>query len=390
MIYVISNVEYPEIRKLHPAPDDLLVFLNKAKSASYYQDHQRKMCIRRSPKSEYGVDLDGVDNRFIFSGPPEKTAPSNVIAELKKSYDWDYEIEKGKVKCPTTGYMAVKWVEKMFPGQTITLVNFGYEVDKSSYRCPWHNWRFEAKVLGEYKHIFTADLAEHDRIEIAYCGDADCLERIKLSAASVLRHNPNAHITVVSPEPLALPDGLDNVVFNPGRYRLRPAGGREAGYLRLFLPEALPGMEKVICLDCSTLCRSSMNGLWRKNVKLLGACHSHDFGRKQAAQLGIETYHLSAVLVMNLEALREMRFSTIAAFAAGHFAMPGTQYLGDETVLNACFSDCIETLPTKWCYCIHRRYRTYDGEKDNSNTANILYYIGGQNDAMRRDAAKEL
>lgn len=155
MIYVISNVEYPEARKISPAPDDLLVFLNKAKSAAYYRDHAKKMCIRRSPKPEYGTDLEGADNRFVFSGPPAKTVPAKVIADLKKKYDWNYSIEAGKVKCATTGYMAVKYLRHLFPNEEIVLVNFGFGVRKSSYRCPWHNWRFEDRELGEFRHIYT-------------------------------------------------------------------------------------------------------------------------------------------------------------------------------------------------------------------------------------------
>lgn len=391
MIYVFSNVEYPESRKLHPAPGDLLVFLNKAGSEAYYRGHPRRMCIRRSPRPEYGVDIPDADNRFIFSGPPEKTAPSSLIDELKESYDWDYEIEKGKTRCATTGYMAVKWLEKMFPGETIRLVNFGNGVRKSTYRCPWHNWRFEAKALREYQHMFTADPAEYDRIEVVYCCEADDIETMMMSAESVKRHNPCAHITVVSAKPLAIPYLFDGIVYAPPPQvgNIGRAVSATAS-LRLALPDTLPKLRKVICLDCHTLCRSSLNELWRKDVKYLGACHSHDFGRTQAGEIGIETYHLGAVLLMNLDALRELKFSTIAAFAAGHFAMPRTRFLGDETVLNTCFDDIIETLPTKWCYCMNRRYRTYGGEDVNNNTASILHYIGGQDDAMRRDAAKEL
>ena len=69
-------------------------------------------------------------------------------------------------------------------------MNFGFEVRKSSYRCPWHNWRFEDKELAKFRHVYTADLAEHDRIEVAYCCDQAYLDRIGVSAESVLRHNP--------------------------------------------------------------------------------------------------------------------------------------------------------------------------------------------------------
>ena len=394
MIYVISNVEYPETHKIRPRPEDLLVFLNKARSASFYAGHPRQMVIRRSPDPSYGVDLPGIDNRFVFSGPPERTVPGEVIARAKASYDWDYEIEPGKTKCATTGYMAVMYLASLYPGEEITLVNFGYDVAKSSYRCPWHNWRFEAKELAKFKHIYTADLADHDRIEIAYCADERYMDRVQMSAESVLRHNPNAHITVVSETPLSnVPPGAASRVFPLTKYKLRTTGHiSKAAYLRMFLPEVLPALDKVIYLDGDTLCRGSLNGLWRRDVKHLAACHSHDTGRRQAEEIGVDLYHIDAVMLMNLSALRSIDFTAIAAWAAEHFVMPKTHFYCAETVLNACFHDIVDTLPTKWCYCVNRSYGSYNdkGDKENNNTAVILHYIGGQTEAMRKDAAKAL
>ena len=396
MIYIISNVDYPEERKIHPNPEDMLVFLNKAKTASYYAAHpnHRKMCIRRSPELNYGSDLPGIDNRFIFAGPPDKTVPGEIINRLKQSYDWDYEIEKGKIKCATTGYMAVKYLEATYPDEEIVLVNFGYEVKKSSYRCPWHNWRFEAKALSGFRHIFTADKTDHDHIEIVYCCDQNYLDTVKMSAESVLRHNPNAHISVVSERQIAgLPCGFENIVFPLSDYKLRTTNRiSKSAYLRMFLPEILKSLSKVIYLDGDTLCRGSLNDLWRRDIEFIGACHSHDTGRRQAEEIGIELYHIDAVMLMNLAALRSMNFTKIAAWAAEHFVMPKTRFYCAETVLNACFNDIVETLPTKWCYCMNRSYKSYNGknEQENSNTACMRHYIGGQIESMRRDAQKSL
>ena len=164
MIYVISNVDYPEGKRIRPQPDDLLVFLNKARTARYYSDHpsRKKMCIRRSPEPSYGSDIPGIETRFVFSGPPDKTVPGEIIARLKKFYDWNYEIEPGKTKCATTGYMAVKYLESLYPGEEIVLVNFGFDVKNSTYRCPWHNWQYEARELAKFKHIYTAELRESE------------------------------------------------------------------------------------------------------------------------------------------------------------------------------------------------------------------------------------
>ena len=128
MIYIISNVEYPESNKITPQKDDLLVFLNKARSISYYKDHENKIIFRRKPDSDYGSGFEGTKSYFVFDGPSDVTIPSAFITELKQNYDWKYDIEKGRKRCATTGYMVVKYIESQHPGEPITLVNFGYEV----------------------------------------------------------------------------------------------------------------------------------------------------------------------------------------------------------------------------------------------------------------------
>lgn len=159
-IYIFSNVQYPEKNKITPDPEDLLIFLNKATTIGYYADHKRKIVYHRSPKEDYGRRIDGIRNFYVFNGGPVSGIPRDFIKELKTKYDWDYEIEPGKVKCMTTGYMVVKWIEHKYPDRELVLVNFGYEVQKSTYRCPWHNWKFEADDLAKMSHIFLEDKAE--------------------------------------------------------------------------------------------------------------------------------------------------------------------------------------------------------------------------------------
>ena len=155
-IYVFSNVKYPEKNKIKPAENDLLVFLNIAETIDFYADHKRKIVFHRDPKEDkYGKFRRGCRNSYVFNHPD--SIPRAFIDNLKKSYDWNYEIEEGKVKCMTTGYMVTKWMQQLYPQSEIILVNFGYEVQKSTYRCPWHNWKFEAEDLKSFKHIFLEE-----------------------------------------------------------------------------------------------------------------------------------------------------------------------------------------------------------------------------------------
>lgn len=160
-VWVISNCEYPANRLVPAAPDDILVFLNRAKSAEWYKSHEHRVVFHRSPDSSYGDNSDkSVEHFYCFKGSDGEVPriPTATIKELKAAYNWDYEIEQGKVKSTTTGYMVICHIEKVLPAAKIKLVNFGYKVEKSSYRCPWHNWQFEAEQLARFPHIYTAEV----------------------------------------------------------------------------------------------------------------------------------------------------------------------------------------------------------------------------------------
>ena len=155
-VYIFSNVKYPEKNKIKPSENDILVFLNKAETINFYPDHKKKMVYHRAPQPEYGEFRKNAINRYVFGHPD--CIPRKFIDHLKESYDWNYPIEEGKVKCMTTGYMVVKWLEQLYKESKIILVNFGYNVQNSTYRCPWHNWKFEDEQLKTYNHIYLEEI----------------------------------------------------------------------------------------------------------------------------------------------------------------------------------------------------------------------------------------
>ncbi len=164
-VYIFSNVKYPEKNKIQPSENDLLVFLNKAETIDFYADHKWKIVFHRDLKEDkYGKFRRGCRNSYVFNHPD--SIPRAFIDNLKKSYDWDYKIEEEKdkegnvkkvVKSMTTGYMVTKWMQQLYPQAEIILVNFGYEVQKSTYRCPWHNWKFEAEQLKSFDHLYLEE-----------------------------------------------------------------------------------------------------------------------------------------------------------------------------------------------------------------------------------------
>ena len=160
-VWVISNCDYQQSKLVPADAQDMLVFLNKAKSLSWYE-HLHKVVFHRSPEESYGTNADKTAEHFYcFKGKEGNVQhiPSATISKIKAEYDWNYPIEQGKIRSATTGYMVVKHLQNVLPNSSIRLVNFGYRVEKSSYRCPWHNWKFEAKELDKLTHFYTAEVS---------------------------------------------------------------------------------------------------------------------------------------------------------------------------------------------------------------------------------------
>ncbi len=150
-IYIFSNVTYPPKNRIKPDPEDLLVFINTAKSFRYYHDHDRKIVFHRSPKRCYG-DPRPCRNIYLFpDGMNCELIPDTIRKEISAEYDYDYETEK--VKCPTTGYYVVQYLRRIFPHAELSLVNFGEDVKNSTYRFPAHNWHYEHLQLASLPHL---------------------------------------------------------------------------------------------------------------------------------------------------------------------------------------------------------------------------------------------
>ena len=147
-IYIFSNV--PAESKLLVNDAALMVFLNTAAPADKYTDHAHRCVFHRADKADYGEVRSDMPNFYIFGNGGIGNAE---IQRIKADYDWNYIIEEGKVKSCSTGYTVALHLQKKYPDATINLVNFGYEVQKSTYRCPWHNWKFEDAKLQQFNHI---------------------------------------------------------------------------------------------------------------------------------------------------------------------------------------------------------------------------------------------
>lgn len=200
-------------------------------------------------------------------------------------------------------------------------------------------------------------------MNIVYVFDENYIKYFKISSRSLLKHNPDAKIYVLSPKPLGLEN---NIVITPPKLkhneddRITPAT-----YLKLLVTE-LP-FDKIILLDADTIIQGSLKELYQKNV-YLGMAQSFKTGERQALEHGHDKYFLSGVMLMNLKALREDNFTEKCLEP---FDFMG-QWQHEETIINSLFYDKITELDRKYNYCHNRIYRNPIPEC----TAKILHFPG--------------
>ena len=219
-------------------------------------------------------------------------------------------------------------------------------------------------------------------MEIVYVSDENYLRFVEISAKSLLKVNPDAHITVVSP--VKLETKFDNVVIPlEGVYRQRRANDRitQTTYLKLFLTE-LP-YDKIIFIDPDTIIQQPLDELWNTEVKYLGLCESHDAGKEQALDLGIERYAITGVMLMNLKALRRLGFTKKCLNAKAEPKL----WCHEETLVNVAMQGKIEYLPEKWNYCFRREYK---GRELKPEEVAISHICGKNKQAMLYEPYSEI
>lgn len=211
-------------------------------------------------------------------------------------------------------------------------------------------------------------------MEIVYVFDERYLKYFNESVKSVLKFNPYAHITVVSPEKLNIP--YDNIVMElPPNLKHRENDRiTSATYLKLHLTK-LP-YDKVLFIDADVLCQAPLDELWNMECKYICLTESHTYGEKQAKEHNHEKYGLSGVMLMNLKALREDNF-TEKSFVPFDYT-PYRIWCHEETIINHYFYDKLTFIDRKYNYCHNRTYRKPIPEEK----AVLLHYCGGNKDAM--------
>lgn len=206
-------------------------------------------------------------------------------------------------------------------------------------------------------------------MEIVYVFDENYLKYFEISVKTVLKYNPNAHITVVSPKKLDIK--YDNIVIPISENLKHRENDRitDATYLKLHLTD-LP-YNKILFIDADIICQGPLNELWNTECNYICLTESHSYGEIQAKEHNHEKYGLSGMMLMNLQALREDNFIE-KAFIPFDYS-PYKIWCHEETIINHYFYDKLTFVNKKFNYCHNRIYKEPILEKD----AVLLHYCGG-------------
>lgn len=209
---------------------------------------------------------------------------------------------------------------------------------------------------------------------IAYVADEPYLPYLMRSMESVRKYNKDARFVVLTTKEFQLP-GAEVYTFRPDtskfKFRTKDRMG-EGVYYKLFLPE-LP-FDKVLYIDCDVLCQRPLHALWAEKCPYICATESHQFGKVQAAELHLNRYALTGMMLLNLKALREMNFTQKCLDKLAQISPKWH----DETIINLVMADKLRFIDKKYNYCRNRIYDNPIREQD----AYLLHYVGRQKSEM--------
>lgn len=217
---------------------------------------------------------------------------------------------------------------------------------------------------------------------IVYCIDEKYKSMTETSIKTVKKYNPDALIIVVSEKELTV-NGADGYVTWPINRKCRHRAIdriSDAAYLKLLLPEILP-YDKVIFMDGDVECRCPLNELWDLPCEYINICESHNYGKRQAQELGVEKYGLTGMMVMNLKALRKLKLADLCLQVEQTLLTPATGWYHEETCINVAMKGKLTFIDKKWNYCRNREYDEPVAPSD----VRLMHYVGRRN---KRDFAK--
>ena len=120
-----------------------------------------------------------------------------------------------------------------------------------------------------------------------------------------------------------------------------------ASYVRLFLPQILPNVSKILYLDSDVVCLSDLSELFELNLETVPVIGVKDVeSETHKRRLCLKRYINSGVLMINLTYWREKK--VLETFCKIINNRSADLHLHDQDVINLAFDDHITLVSEKW------------------------------------------
>ena len=240
---------------------------------------------------------------------------------------------------------------------------------------------------------------------IVYASDKNYAALTAISAVSALRHNPGARIVLLG-------YNLELDAQELIRSRVEISGGEflymdvspsieklvrqgvcpytsYAAYARIFIPDVLEDVERVLYLDCDTLVDGSLDELFAMDLQdkpfALGYdCVLHHYKRYVRQPLELPYYN-TGVMLIDLKAWRSHRCTERILAELEHPSGPNP--LGDQDIIVRVFPQETRPINPKWNFLSQFFMLSYNGiRRIVGEGENLLFSSGAYAEARQHSA----
>ena len=148
--WLFANNPKVDAEALGIAPDDVLVFLNRAKPFEHLRDlpNRRILIVRRNARDKNWFTPYGKDKELFSLFEDVLLLSDKALAKERK---WFAEYKSAtKNASPTTGWIAYQLIREHYPDAEVVLVNFVPDGNNGSYKWQKHDWQYEAEYYRKH------------------------------------------------------------------------------------------------------------------------------------------------------------------------------------------------------------------------------------------------
>ena len=149
--WLFANHPKADASALGIAPNDVLVFLNRAKPYEHLKDlpNRKLLIVRRNARDKNWFIPYGKEKE-IFSLFEDVLLLSDKALAKERSWFDEYKSATNNAS-PTTGWIAYHLLRDDFPDAEVVLVNFKPDGNNGSYKWHKHDWQYEAEYYRKHE-----------------------------------------------------------------------------------------------------------------------------------------------------------------------------------------------------------------------------------------------